>query len=325
MAKRSERSYPVAPELAFDALSRAVPAAGFVVQGADASRRTVYFNSGRKGMSGSVQAVPDGSAIVSLFGAPDDLHDRIASELQRLQDESQALFEQHQPPSASADLATDLERLGGLRERGLLTEQEYAAAKARAFAQPTPPTSPSSPTVPPMLSHPTAERGAVSTSARSSSTPKPPTAGERSAGMSNTLKVVLGVVGAVVILGSWGALSQDSSEPTEFTPTPVEAVEDIFSNESSGQSNARRQAENYLDSQAFSRKGLIDQLEYEGYSTVDATYAVDNVSVDWNEQAALKAAQYLDSQSFSRQGLLDQLLYEGFTRSQASYGVSVAY
>jgi hypothetical protein len=294
------------------------------VQGADATRRTLYFNSGRKGMSGSVQAVSDGSATVSLFGAPDDLHDRIASEVQRLQTESRALAEQQEQPSASADIATDLERLGDLRERGLLTEQEYAAAKARAFAQPAPPAPPSSPT-PPTPSPSTTERVAVPTSHLPSSTPPATSPGRSTAGLSNAWKAVLGVVGAVVILGSWGALSQDSSEPTEFTPTPIEAVEDIFSNESSGQSNARRQAENYLDSQAFSRKGLIDQLEFEGYSTADATYAVDNVSVDWNEQAARKAAQYLDSQSFSRQGLLDQLLFEGFTRSQASYGVSVAY
>jgi Host cell surface-exposed lipoprotein len=143
--------------------------------------------------------------------------------------------------------------------------------------------------------------------------------------MSDTWKGVLVVIGALVVLGSWGGLSQNSSGPTEATPTPVEAVEDLFSDESSGQSNARRQAENYLDSQAFSRKGLIEQLEFEGYSTTDATYAVDNVSVDWHEQAALKAAQYLDSQSFSRSGLLDQLLFEGFTRSQAEYGVSQAY
>lgn len=82
---------------------------------------------------------------------------------------------------------------------------------------------------------------------------------------------------------------------------------------------------NYLASSAFSRKGLIEQLEYEGYSRADATYAVDNVTVDWYEQAALKAAQYLDSSAFSRSGLLDQLLYEGFTRAQAQHGVSASY
>ena len=47
----------------------------------------------------------------------------------------------------------------------------------------------------------------------------------------------------------------------------------------------------------------------------DATWAVDHLSVDWNDQAAKKAAEYLAYTSFSRQGLIDQLIYEGFSPS----------
>jgi colicin import membrane protein len=88
------------------------------------------------------------------------------------------------------------------------------------------------------------------------------------------------------------------------------------------QQNAVRSAEDYLDFTAFSRTGLINQLEFEGYSTADATRAVDRVTVNWNEQAAKSAANYLDFTSFSRQGLIDQLVFEGFTAAQAKYGVS---
>lgn len=70
------------------------------------------------------------------------------------------------------------------------------------------------------------------------------------------------------------------------------------------------------------RSGQIEQLEFEGYSKADATYAVDAISVDWDEQAALKAASYLDTMQFSRSELIDQLIFEGFTQSQAAYGVS---
>jgi hypothetical protein len=52
---------------------------------------------------------------------------------------------------------------------------------------------------------------------------------------------------------------------------------------------------------------------------------VDQLGVDWNQQAASKAADYLDYTSFSRQGLVDQLLYEGFTAAEAEYGASQAY
>jgi colicin import membrane protein len=95
-----------------------------------------------------------------------------------------------------------------------------------------------------------------------------------------------------------------------------------LSAETAGQENARESAEDYLDSSAFSRKGLIDQLEYEGYSTKDATYAVDAVSVNWNQQAALAAQDYFDTMPFSRSGLIDQLEYEGYTEQQAVYGVN---
>ena len=102
----------------------------------------------------------------------------------------------------------------------------------------------------------------------------------------------------------------------------AEPVEEEAPAETAGQENARESAEDYLDTSAFSRKGLIDQLEYEGYSTKDATYAVDAVSPNWNEQAAKAAKDYLDSSSFSRSGLIEQLEYEGYTKQQAVYGVN---
>lgn len=88
-----------------------------------------------------------------------------------------------------------------------------------------------------------------------------------------------------------------------------------------GERNALDSAEQYLNSMAFSYSGLIEQLEYEGYSNSEATYAADNCGADWYEQAALSAKEYLDAMSFSRQGLIEQLEYEGFTYGQAVYGV----
>jgi hypothetical protein len=74
----------------------------------------------------------------------------------------------------------------------------------------------------------------------------------------------------------------------------------------------------------FSRSGLIKQLEFEGYSTSDATYGVDSQHANWNTQAAKAAKGYLEMTSFSRSGLIDQLVFEGYTRSQATYGVTQA-
>ena len=88
------------------------------------------------------------------------------------------------------------------------------------------------------------------------------------------------------------------------------------------QKNALSKASSYLAYTAFSYSGLIEQLEFEGFSTESSTYAADNCGADWNEQAAKKAKSYLDYSSFSRDGLIDQLIFEGFSAEQAEYGVS---
>lgn len=93
-------------------------------------------------------------------------------------------------------------------------------------------------------------------------------------------------------------------------------------NLSTERASALQMAHDYLRSSAFSRTGLIEQLEYEGFSKDDATYAVDNCGADWKAQAALMAKQYRKSSAFSHNGLVDQLEYEGFTPEQAEYGAT---
>jgi hypothetical protein len=88
-----------------------------------------------------------------------------------------------------------------------------------------------------------------------------------------------------------------------------------------GERNAVKKAESYLKYSSFSRTGLIEQLEYEGFTRQEAEYGVDHTGANWNEQAAKKAESYLKHSSFSRTGLIEQLEYEGFTPQQAEYGV----
>lgn len=87
-----------------------------------------------------------------------------------------------------------------------------------------------------------------------------------------------------------------------------------------GQENAISKALDYLDYTAFSRSGLIKQLEFEGFTTDEATFGVDYVDADWGAQAEAKAQDYMDYSSFSRQGLIDQLIFEGFSKEQAARG-----
>lgn len=105
--------------------------------------------------------------------------------------------------------------------------------------------------------------------------------------------------------------SIDNSKPNE-TDTQVSAT--------TGQINALKKAKSYLNVSAFSREGLIKQLEFEKFSNEDAVYAVDNCGADWNEQALKKAKSYLSISAFSYTGILKQLEFEKFTSEQATYG-----
>lgn len=86
-----------------------------------------------------------------------------------------------------------------------------------------------------------------------------------------------------------------------------------------GQKNALIKARDYLNYFPFSYSGLIKQLEYEGFSTEEATYASDNCGADWKEQASKKAIDYLSYSAFSYSGLINQLEYEGFSSDEASF------
>jgi len=89
-------------------------------------------------------------------------------------------------------------------------------------------------------------------------------------------------------------------------------------------------AKQYLNTQAFSQQGLIDQLDSaagDGYSVNDATVAVDSLTVDWNAEAVQAAKGYLATQPFSCTDLISQLDSQAgdqFTVAQATYGATQA-
>ena len=94
------------------------------------------------------------------------------------------------------------------------------------------------------------------------------------------------------------------------------------------QQQAIAAAESYLQTEpGWSYQGLIDQLDSpdgSGFSVADATFAVNNISVNWRHQAALSAQSYMQSEpGWSCSGLVQQLdSPDGgqFTQGQAEYG-----
>jgi hypothetical protein len=114
--------------------------------------------------------------------------------------------------------------------------------------------------------------------------------------------------------------TQTQQEPTE--PKKEEA-EPEQPKETTSQEQARISAESYLDMGGFSKKGLVEQLEFEGFSTDDARYAVSAVDVSWEGQAVISAQGYMDMGGFSEESLVEQLAFEGFTEKQARHAASV--
>ena len=115
----------------------------------------------------------------------------------------------------------------------------------------------------------------------------------------------------------------ESSTPLAPKSTPKatpKSTPDNTPKMTTGQKNALKAADSYLSYTAFSYTGLIEQLEFEGYSHDEAVFAADNCGTDWNEQAAEAAKNYLELTAFSKDGLIEQLEFEGYTNAQAIYG-----
>lgn len=147
-------------------------------------------------------------------------------------------------------------------------------------------------------------------------------------------RMLIPVVLIAFLAASCGGGSTDSvnasngSTATETAAPKAEAPVEIA--ETSGQRNAKRAAENYLSVMPFSRDGLIGQLSSEfgdKYTVGDATYGVDALDADWNEQAYRSAKNYLSIMPFSRDGLIEQLssdFGDKYTVEQATYGADRA-
>jgi hypothetical protein len=120
----------------------------------------------------------------------------------------------------------------------------------------------------------------------------------------------------VDLSGSGSSSGSHSGAPSGQTPSGTTETHTA----TPGEKRALSSAESYLDYTAFSYSGLIEQLEYEGFSSSEATYAADHCGADWDQQSLRMAKDYLSYSAFSYTGLVEQLVYEGFSDAQAAYG-----
>ena len=152
--------------------------------------------------------------------------------------------------------------------------------------------------------------------------------------MKKIIPIIIIVLAVIVIVIACSSGDDEDKSPAPDTDTAT-VEENELPDMTIAQENAYESAKNYVDTLAFSKKGLIQQLtsDYgEGYEKKDARFAVRLLQkrgeVNWKEEAVEAAQSYLDTQSFSKQGLFEQLTSEygdQFTEKQAQYAVDKVY
>lgn len=151
----------------------------------------------------------------------------------------------------------------------------------------------------------------------------------------NSGKTKLFAIGTMVVVVA-GAVGFSLADTTEVEDSLNDEISDFMDdnserfeslNVSHDRNGALIYAEERLETQHFSESELLEDLtsEYgEVYSQNAAEYAVENVDVDWNEEALEAAESYVEHSHFSYDGLHHQLTAESadnYTDEQARYAV----
>ena len=138
--------------------------------------------------------------------------------------------------------------------------------------------------------------------------------------------LIIVVIGIIAAANSGNSTKEDTANANYVSRQEQNNSESVTkkTNVTNGQKNALKSAKNYLSLMGFSKSGLIKQLEFDGYSSEDATYAAENCNANWNEQAAKSAKNYLDTMPFSKSELIHQLEFDGYSKEEAEYGAQSA-
>ena len=110
--------------------------------------------------------------------------------------------------------------------------------------------------------------------------------------------------------------------PIRFSAGSLTEAGGFLLSAASAQENnkALEAAKMYIQVKPFSRDGLVQHLEAEGFSHDEAAEAVDALSTDWKEMALIQARSYIKYMTLSQSGLIKQLQAAGFTEAEAAYG-----
>ena len=137
--------------------------------------------------------------------------------------------------------------------------------------------------------------------------------------------LVAGIVLTSIVNCSTGNKKVDNAEATtspcvETTASPYEEKTNKTELE-----NAIESAEAYSNVFAYSKKELIEQLKYDGFSEDIAECAAKSINANWKENCVRSAHSYLEIISYSKEELIHQLDYVGFTAEEIDYAMNQIY
>ncbi|RIN77823.1 Ltp family lipoprotein [Staphylococcus simulans] len=132
--------------------------------------------------------------------------------------------------------------------------------------------------------------------------------------------LILVIVGCTAAMSGGGSNSGNTSSDSEQT-------EDTGKNATREQRAALSKAKTYSETMHMSKQGIYDQLTSdagEKFPEEAAQYAVDNLKVNYKENAVKSAENYADSMNMSDDAIYDQLTSQAgdkFTQEEAQYAV----
>ena len=137
--------------------------------------------------------------------------------------------------------------------------------------------------------------------------------------------LAVGIVLTSIVNCSNGNKKVDNAEATtspcvETTASPYEEKTNKTELE-----NAIESAEAYSNVFAYSKKELIEQLKYDGFSEDIAECAAKSINANWKENCVRSAHSYLEITSYSKEELIHQLDYVGFTAEEIDYAMNQIY
>ena len=75
----------------------------------------------------------------------------------------------------------------------------------------------------------------------------------------------------------------------------------------------------------MSKDAIYNQLisNFDGFTSEESQYAVDNLNVDWKENALKTAQNYANNLNMSKDAIYNQLIsnFDGFTPEDAQYAI----